>query len=178
MTGPVPNGETDAGFDTSAYRRFGQVTAVERTERGVLARLHGELLRVEVVRPDIVRIKISRGGVFDEAPTFAVCVDPLAEHVPFTVVEDEEMVQLHTSELVVSLWLAPFRLDVYRTDGTPVIRTSAVPARISKLLGIGDIGMRTMWQHWRAIKDLCRRGELSRGPRPVLLRPPVRGPGR
>jgi hypothetical protein len=43
----------------------------------------------------------------------------------------------------------------------PVIRTGAVPARISKLLGIGDIGMRTMWQHWRAIKDLCRRSEVD-----------------
>ena len=32
-------------------------------------------------RDDVVRVKISRGGVFDEAPTFAVCVDPLAEPV-------------------------------------------------------------------------------------------------
>ena len=35
-----------------------------------------------MVRPDVVRIKISRGGVFDETPTYAVCVDPLAEPVP------------------------------------------------------------------------------------------------
>ena len=34
---------------------------------------------------DVVRFKISRGGVFDDSPTFAVCVDPLAEPVDFTV---------------------------------------------------------------------------------------------
>ena len=44
----------------------------------MLAELHGERLRIDVVRADVVRIKISRGGVFDESPTFAVCVDPLA----------------------------------------------------------------------------------------------------
>ena len=47
--------------------------------------LHGEQLRVDVVRDDVVRFKISRGGVFDDSPTFAVCVDPLAEPVDFTV---------------------------------------------------------------------------------------------
>ena len=34
-----------------------------------------ERLRVDVLREDVVRIKISRGGVFDETPTFAVVDD-------------------------------------------------------------------------------------------------------
>jgi hypothetical protein len=42
-----------------------------------------------------------------------------------------------------------------------VRRTGALPARLSRALGFGDIGIRTLWQHWRAIKDLCRRGEVD-----------------
>ena len=72
-----------------------------------------------------MRVKISRGGAFDESPTFAVCVDPLADDVEFTVEQSAEVVRLRTSAMVVSLWLDPFRLDVHRTDGTPVVETAA-----------------------------------------------------
>ena len=64
-------------IDTSGYRRFERVDEVEETERGVLATLHGEQVRVDVIRPDVVRFKISRGGAFDETPTFSLAVDPL-----------------------------------------------------------------------------------------------------
>ncbi len=36
-----------------------------------------------------------------------------------------------------------------------IIRTKAFPARITRRIGIGDIGMRSLWQHWRAIKRLA-----------------------
>ncbi len=65
-------------IDTSGYRRFERVDEVEETARGLEAALHGERLRIDVVRDDVVRFKISRGGAFDETPTFAVCVDPTA----------------------------------------------------------------------------------------------------
>ena len=67
------------------FLRFERVSTVEATARGLAAQIHGERLRVDVVRADIVRVKISRGGTFDESPTFAVCVDPLGEGVEFTV---------------------------------------------------------------------------------------------
>ena len=62
---------------TDHFIRFERVDSVEQTDRGLLAHLHGEQLRVEPVRPDVVRLQLSRGGVFDEKPTYAVCVDPL-----------------------------------------------------------------------------------------------------
>ena len=67
---------------TDHYIRFTRVDAVVETATGVLADLHREQLRIDVVRPDVVRIKISRGGEFDESPTYAVCIDPLADPVP------------------------------------------------------------------------------------------------
>jgi hypothetical protein len=77
-----------------------------------------------VVRPDVVRVKISHGGVFEEGPTYAVCGDPLADAVEFEVEQDDTSVRLTTSALVLSLGLDPFRLDVYRPDGSVVVETA------------------------------------------------------
>jgi alpha-glucosidase len=110
--------------ETGDYVRFQLVTSVHETDRGLLAELHGEQLRIDLVRDDVVRFKISRGGVFDESPTFAVCVDPLSESVEFTVEREGDTVRLRTTAMVVSLGLDPFRLDVYRADGSAVIETA------------------------------------------------------
>ena len=104
--------------------RFVRVDSVADNARGLSAELHGERLRIDVVRDDVVRVKISRGGTFDESPTYALCVDPLSEHVEFTVQRADGVVRLRTSALVVALWLDPFRLDVHRTDGSPVVETA------------------------------------------------------
>ncbi len=37
-----------------------------------------------------------------------------------------------------------------------IIRTRALPARTMRRFGIGDIGMRSLWHHWRVIRKLCR----------------------
>jgi alpha-glucosidase len=111
---------TSARPGLDEFVRFEHVTSVEETERGLLARLHGEMLRVDFIRDDLIRVKISRGGVFDESPTFAVCVDPFPAHAPFTFESDAHVVRLRSSRLVVSLWLDPFRLDVHRPDGSAI----------------------------------------------------------
>ena len=111
-------------IDTGNYVRFERASSVHTTETGVVADLHGEQLRVDVVREDVVRFKISRGGVFDESPTYAVCVDPLAQRVPFTVEQGVSEVRLRTSGMVVTIGLDPFRLDVHRPDGSPVVETA------------------------------------------------------
>ena len=114
-------------IETENYVRFERVTSVDETGRGLLARLHDEQLRIDLVRDDVVRLKISRGGTFDESPTFAVCVDPLAEPVEYRVDRDSDGVRLHTRAVVVSLGLDPFRLDVHRADGSPVVESAPDP---------------------------------------------------
>jgi alpha-glucosidase len=111
-------------IETDHYLRFERGDTVEETEHGLLATLHGEQLRLDAIRDDVVRVKISRGGAFDESPTFAVCADPLAERVEFAVERGDGVVRLRTAALVVSLHLDPFRLDVHRPDGSPVIETA------------------------------------------------------
>ena len=44
-------------------------------EHRLAASVHKELLRVDLVRADVVSAAISRSGTFDESPTFAVCVN-------------------------------------------------------------------------------------------------------
>jgi alpha-glucosidase len=114
-------------IETDNYVRFERVTSVDETERGLLAELHGEHLRIDLVREDVVRVKISRGGVFDESPTFAVCVDPLSAQVEATFERADGVVRLRTAALVVALGLDPFRLDVHRSDGSPVVETMQDP---------------------------------------------------
>ena len=111
-------------INTDHYIRCERVDSVTQTSTGILAELHGEQLRIDVVRPDVLRIKISRGGMLDEQPTFAVCVDPLASPIDFALEQDAERVQLITAACRASLWLDPFRIDVHRTDGSPVIETA------------------------------------------------------
>jgi alpha-glucosidase len=111
-------------IETDHYARFERAGAVEATERGLLAEVHGERLRVDAVADDVVRFKISRGGAFDEEPTFAVAGDPLGRAVEFDVERGDGVVRLRTAALVVSLWLDPFRLDVHRPDGSAVVETA------------------------------------------------------
>jgi len=109
---------------TDNYRRFEHVDSVEQTRSGLLGRTHGEMLRIDLVREDVLRVTISRGGVFDEAPTHAVCVDPLDQVPAFTMDREDGVVRLRTAAMVVSLWLDPLRLDVHRADGSAVVETA------------------------------------------------------
>ena len=109
---------------TDNYFRWQRVDSVIETPTGILAEQYSEQLKIDVVRPDVLRIKISRGGVFDDPPTFAVCIDPLSTPAEFSVERDSDVVRLSTAACVASLWLDPFRIDVHRTDGSPVIETA------------------------------------------------------
>jgi glycosyl transferase family 4 len=42
-----------------------------------------------------------------------------------------------------------------------VIRTRALPASLTRKLGIGDLGMRTVWHHWRALSRLQREKKID-----------------
>jgi alpha-glucosidase len=109
---------------TDNYFRWKRVDSAIQTPTGLLAELHGEQLKIDVVRPDVLRIKISRGGIFDDPPTFAVNVDPLSAPTTFHVEHGDEVLRLRTEACVASLWLDPFRIDVHRSDGSPVIETA------------------------------------------------------
>ncbi|WP_245827752.1 glycoside hydrolase family 31 protein [Sinomonas mesophila] len=106
------------------YLHFTRIDAIRETASGLLAELHGEKLRIDVIRHDVVRIKISRGGVFDEQPTVAVSADASGFGAAFEVTLEPDAARLATSAMVVTLWTDPFRIDIRRTDGTVVLETA------------------------------------------------------
>ena len=115
-----------ASWQGAAHDRHERVPAVRarRRDRGDRARDRGRAARraaaVDVVRADVVRFKISRGGAFDETPTFAALRRPARRSRPtFTVEHGEGAAVVRTGALVVTLGLDPFRLDVHRPDGSP-----------------------------------------------------------
>lgn len=115
---------------TDHYLRFEQLTGVAATPTGLVATLSGEQFRVDVCRSDVVRLQLSRAGVFDEQPTHAVCVDSLqgarSGAVSWWLEPGPGAGEwtLLTDELVVTVGTTPFRVDVHRVDGSPVIETA------------------------------------------------------
>ncbi len=110
-------------MNTAHFQFIEGVTEVRRTARGLelaLAPLR-ERLQIDAIRDDIVRLRISRQGRFDDQPTFAVCAE-FPEPPPFTIEEENDLVRLRTSALTVTVHKRPFGLEVTRVDGTVILR--------------------------------------------------------
>lgn len=110
-------------IDTQYFTRLERVSAYSRTDRGILATVDRETLRVDVVRDDIMRVKISRAGIFDETPTFAVSADLADAHAAFEIAEDAQALRVRTARMTLTIWKAPFALDAHRADGSVIFET-------------------------------------------------------
>lgn len=111
-------------IDPKYHVGLGAVTAFEQSERGLLLTVGEEKFRVDVIRADLLRLKISRAAKFDETPTFAASFEMPAP-VPFQVHEDVDVIKLETSRLELVIWRAAFGLAVYRSDGSAVFEDAA-----------------------------------------------------
>lgn len=45
--------------------------------------------------------------------------------------------------------------------GLEVIRTPALPQNLTRKLGVGNLGLRTLWHHWHALSRLCRSRQID-----------------
>ena len=87
----------------------------------------GERLRVDVLRADVLRLKISRNGIFDEQPTCAVVeggTAALGGGAEFSVEETDAAVRVVTAAMTLSIGKSPFRLDAHRADGSVIFETA------------------------------------------------------
>jgi alpha-glucosidase len=114
-------------IDMTYFCRFENLNAVCRMEHGILAEIDDELLRVDVLREDVIRLKISRGCIFDENPTHAVCAGLEDSTAEFRVEEDDAKVQVITSRLTLTIDKKPFRIDAHRADGSLIFETLVEP---------------------------------------------------
>jgi len=119
-------GVVTRSIDPKYHVGLGAVTALERGERGLLLSVGEERFRVDVIRADLLRLKISRSGQFDETPTFAAAFGMPAP-VAFEVHENADVITLETSRLKLVIWRAAFGLAAYRTDGSAVFEDASGP---------------------------------------------------
>ncbi len=106
-------------FDTMKTQDFTplqRVNSVTKTKHGLLASVDDEFLRVDVIDAELVRIKISVGGVFDEQPTYALAGEPkLGKR--FAVKTKNGVTLLFTGKMYVRIRHEPFAFDVRVKDG-------------------------------------------------------------
>jgi alpha-glucosidase len=108
-------------MDSSQFSPLGDVAFVEKTERGVVLGIGEERFRADVLRPDLLRLKISQAGKFDEHPTFATSFDEPAP-VDFKLTESDETITLETERLKLVVTRRPFGLELFRSDGSVVFQ--------------------------------------------------------
>ena len=109
-------------FDS--YQLPGALGQVKKTKNGIIAELGDEQLRIDFVFKDVARIKISRGGSFDEKPTFALVEElNLLGRIAFKVTESNGVTKVASSALTIQLTHQPFSIDAYREDGSTVFET-------------------------------------------------------
>jgi alpha-glucosidase len=104
---------------SSRFIPLGDVGFVEKTSQGVLLGVGEEKFRADVICPDVLRLKISQSGQFDENPTFAASFR-MPDPPPFTVTEDEASITVRTDRMRLVVTRRPFMLAAYRTDGTVI----------------------------------------------------------
>jgi alpha-glucosidase len=97
---------------------------VAATARGLAVELAGEQLRIDMVRSDIVRLRISRHGRFADSGT-AAGVAAAAPPPAFRVESEEDgPARLFTDRMVVQVQRYPFAIRAQRTDGSPLFATA------------------------------------------------------
>jgi alpha-glucosidase len=106
-------------FNCTDYVPLGSVDWIEQTERGLLLGVGEEKVRVDVLFPDVLRLKISQAGSFDESPTFAACFEMPAPP-PFEIRDAPGEVVLETARVRLRISKRPFAMDAYREDGSVI----------------------------------------------------------
>jgi alpha-glucosidase len=109
----------NSAISTKNFSPPGKVRAVEVTPYGLLLSFGDERLRVEVLRHDLLRLKISQGQVFDEEPTHAVVQVPEGR-VKFEAGRSNGEITLVTEALKLVIHREPFSMACYRTDGSVI----------------------------------------------------------
>lgn len=110
--------------DRDFYIKLEKVAHFAKTRRGVMLNVDDEKVKIDFIFDDVARIKVSKGGEFDPAPTFAI---PNAEFgtQEFTLIKKRNKLLIKSSKLTIEVALNPFSIDVTRVDGEKIIDSVA-----------------------------------------------------
>jgi len=116
------------------------VTEARRLPHGgefVLDGASTERCQVEFLRDEVIRLRISRGGAFEEQPTHAVCADLAAAGVSCVWEEGEGFVRLASPQATVTVCFDPFNISVRRADGSVVLAGAPAGSDFYRTVGEG-----------------------------------------
>ena len=91
-----------------------------RIAHGAAIDFETEKMRIEFIRDDLVRIKISQGGVFEDSPSSAI-VDSTPRIRKFSYDDSKKQLELSSRSLKVCVDKKPFNIRVYRQDGSQIL---------------------------------------------------------
>jgi alpha-glucosidase len=111
-------------IDVTHFSPLHELTAFRRTVSGIEADVDDALVRIDVLRSDAMRLRITRTGAFDEQPTHAVCADTSAMRAEFEMVESDRSVVVRTQSMSLVIGRHPFSLDAYRSDRTVIFESA------------------------------------------------------
>jgi alpha-glucosidase len=110
--------------DRDFYIKLEKVDHFTKTRKGLLINVDDEKVKIDFIFDDVVRIKVSKGGVFDASPTFAIPNDEFGEP-KFSFVENKKKLQLKSAELTVEIGINPFSITDFRANGEQIISSAA-----------------------------------------------------
>lgn len=124
-----------------------------RVPAGFEAPLEHERLEVLVIKPGVLRIAISRGGVIDPRPS-ASLQQPLELESPreFSLEQTDQHVKMITGELTLTARRAPFGIRIERADGSVVMQSSFDP-QSGKSLAYGELNNQFVVHRDNALED-------------------------
>ena len=117
--------------DIRYYLPFTRTGRCLRLESGVELELEAERFRVTVLQEDLLLLKISHGGRWDQSPSCAVCADIGSMKSEFSVEESDEEIRLTTTAITLTIFKNPFGLRAVRSDGSVIFQTASDQEGIS-----------------------------------------------
>jgi len=109
-------------LDTTWFVPLTTVKSVMKSDRGARLEVDGEKVWIDFIRSDVVRLKISQNGIMDARPTGAVINDDFGP-VPFEFARNDTVLVLSTQETRFVVNLKAFSFDIYRADGSVVVKS-------------------------------------------------------
>ena len=111
-------------IDIRHYLPFTKTGQCLRLESGFELEVEEEKFRATVLQEDLLLLKISHGGRWEETPSHAVCADIASMKAEFSVEEKEDEIRLTTAAITLRVLRNPFCLEAFRSDGTVIFQTA------------------------------------------------------
>jgi alpha-glucosidase len=124
-------------IDATFFTPLHEVTAYDCIDGGIELTVDDAKFQVHVIRPDLIRFRAAFDEFVDN-PTFAVSADLSSASAHFDVEHNAKSIRIETAALTVVIGRAPFRIDAYRKDGSPIFETAEVDGHPAALTHLND----------------------------------------